>query len=212
MGLEHVEELGNGKAIATSLLSNPHYLLPTINVANATNMKPVWKQRKSGIEELVCLWSALSAALALRPAKTTTCATEGFASLPVEILHKIMSELDFNSLSALRLTSSHFNGIVESFSAYRDLTTLALIVLQELRNIDELLNKSVNDLLGICDLFRCHECYDLGPVIFLIYYQRCSHCLRSIKEYWETNSNNESHTWTEWPRIEKVSRPSRDFQ
>ncbi|KAG8527286.1 uncharacterized protein KY384_008030 [Bacidia gigantensis] len=94
-------------------------------------------------------------------------ALDSLATLPLEILHDILSILDFQTLTTLRSLSNASCNIVDSVPAYQTLTTYALPTLQSLARTRLLPYFSANHLHTALLNDRCTNCGDFGCFLFL---------------------------------------------
>jgi hypothetical protein len=98
--------------------------------------------------------------------------------LPVEILHKIMSELDFQSLGTMRCLNRQVKATVETVSAYRDITTYCHASLCALSCAGLLSAHSAGHLHDTLYQDLCITCGAFGSFLFLPNAARC--CLKCV--------------------------------
>lgn len=98
--------------------------------------------------------------------------------LPLELLHCVLSALDFRSLSRLSRVSHQGKAAVESLPAYREMTTYALRTLKALAQTELIEFHSSTHLRATLRCAQCYYCGEYGAFLFLLTCERCCYnCL-----------------------------------
>jgi len=95
------------------------------------------------------------------------------ALLPLEVLHSILRELDFESLGTMRCLNTQSKDVVGMLPAYRDLATFAHDALRALSATGTLSKYSGKCLYFILCQDRCIGCTGFGSFLFLPTGCRC---------------------------------------
>lgn len=93
-------------------------------------------------------------------------------TLPLELLHQIIRQLDLHSINSLRCVNSRSLSIIESVPAYRDIEKYALNALRSAFLIGTASIISCEALYTTLCSEKCVSCGDSGPYIYLITCQR----------------------------------------
>ncbi|RFU35244.1 hypothetical protein B7463_g1160, partial [Scytalidium lignicola] len=105
------------------------------------------------------------------------------ALLPLEILHNIVRELDFESLGAMRCLNTRSKDIVGKLPAYRDIATFAHNALRALSATGLLSKYSAKCLYSVLCQDRCFGCIGFGSFLFLPTGRRyCFSCIETNPE------------------------------
>lgn len=100
--------------------------------------------------------------------------------LPVELLHWVLSELDFRSMTRFSRVSIRARNVLRSLPAYRDLMNHAPQTLAALGQTKLIHHHSASDLLAALRTECCATCLEYGAYLFLPTCERCCwQCLRS---------------------------------
>ncbi|EKD20705.1 hypothetical protein MBM_01387 [Drepanopeziza brunnea f. sp. 'multigermtubi' MB_m1] len=109
--------------------------------------------------------------------KRSTASRGRLARLPLEILNKILFELDVESLGSIRLLNTWFKDVVDSLPAYRALAIYATHALRALTVTNMLSQHSVGHLYDTLTKSRCTTCsMSLGPFLFIPTGRRYCYC------------------------------------
>ena len=102
-----------------------------------------------------------------------------FDVLPVELLHQVLSSLDFETLKNVRAVNYCFKALIEAFPPYKYLVKHALNALRALTDTRLIAQFDANQLYSTLRLDRCVCCNEFGPFLFLPTCERCCfNCLR----------------------------------
>ena len=100
--------------------------------------------------------------------------------LPTELLHEVLSRLDFQSLTQFSRVSIQGKSVLQSLPAYRDLMNHAPHALAALHRTQLIHLHSASELLTALRTERCATCPEYGTYLFLPTCERCCwQCLRS---------------------------------
>lgn len=106
-------------------------------------------------------------------------------AMPVEVLHLVLSELDFQSLSRFSRVSRRSKAVAESLPAYIDLLEYAPHILKALGLTRLLCFHSVVTLRVALRCVQCVSCQEFGPYLFLPTCERCCYeCLFQNQSLW----------------------------
>lgn len=120
-----------------------------------------------------------------RPRGTAMTGTRRLNALPVEILHLILEELDFLSLSRFSRTSRRGCELATSLPAYHDLLRHAPKTLAALSKMTILHLHKSKTLRRALYSDQCVCCGNFGAFLFLITCQRCCfQCLATKQAVW----------------------------
>ncbi|KAI9669890.1 MAG: hypothetical protein M1831_006925 [Alyxoria varia] len=126
------------------------------------------------------------------PAKPSAIRRDSSASsaglldrLPLEILHYILDDLDFGSLSRMSQVSLRAKEIVESLPAYRELMKYAPKTLKALGQTGSISFHTAATLRGALRSQKCVSCQEYGAFLFLPTCERCCYeCLSENHSLW----------------------------
>lgn len=109
-----------------------------------------------------------------------------FSTLPLELLHQILSSVDLHTLGSIRLSNYAFRGIVDSSPEIRDLVENAEQVsplLRALRETSTDKRPTLHNFHSELTSETCFWCGDHGQFLFLLRCRRaCFNCLCRSKE------------------------------
>ncbi|PGH20369.1 hypothetical protein AJ80_03637 [Polytolypa hystricis UAMH7299] len=115
------------------------------------------------------------------------------ATVPLELVHEIMLELDLKSLGNLRGVNSHFKEMVDSLPPYKLLLEHAPQTLGVMFRTGAAPFVPIKELYAEFSQPSCHTCDSFGQCIFLPTVRRCCEsCLQSRAEFYMIPLNTAS--------------------
>ncbi|KAK5998811.1 hypothetical protein PT974_01194 [Cladobotryum mycophilum] len=118
-------------------------------------------------------------------ARVSTSATGILKTFPLEIMHNILENLDFLSLTRFSRTSRRANESVNTLKLYRDLMVYAAETLGALGRTRLISYHTAGEIFSVLKTDRCVSCGHYGSYLFLPTLERCCYnCLEYNQSLW----------------------------